>query len=40
VLAANGRSGGFSAPGGTATKLKLLRIENARRGAQPGLFDE
>jgi methylated-DNA-[protein]-cysteine S-methyltransferase len=40
VLAANGRSGGFSAPGGAATKLKLLRIENARRGRQPGLFDE
>jgi methylated-DNA-[protein]-cysteine S-methyltransferase len=32
VLAANGRSGGFSAPGGAVTKLQLLTIE----GAQPG----
>lgn len=29
VLAANG-TGGFSAPGGTATKLRLLAIEGAR----------
>jgi methylated-DNA-[protein]-cysteine S-methyltransferase len=38
VLAANGKTGGFSAPGGVATKLWLLSIE----GAQPGgatLFD-
>lgn len=27
VLAAGGRAGGFSAPGGTATKLRLLEIE-------------
>jgi methylated-DNA-[protein]-cysteine S-methyltransferase len=27
VLAAGGRSGGFSAPGGVATKLRLLRLE-------------
>jgi hypothetical protein len=27
VLAAHGRSGGFSARGGVATKLKLLRLE-------------
>jgi methylated-DNA-[protein]-cysteine S-methyltransferase len=39
VLAADGRSGGFSAPGGVSTKLRLLDIERARRGAQPGLFD-
>jgi methylated-DNA-[protein]-cysteine S-methyltransferase len=38
VLAADGRSGGFSAPGGIATKLRLLDIERARRGAQPDLF--
>lgn len=31
VLAAGGRAGGFSAPGGTVTKLRLLTIE----GAQP-----
>ena len=29
VLAANGKAGGFSAPGGVTTKLKLLRIEGA-----------
>lgn len=36
VLAAGGRAGGFSAGGGTATKLKMLEIERARFG---GLFD-
>jgi methylated-DNA-[protein]-cysteine S-methyltransferase len=30
VLAAKGGTGGFSAPGGTATKLRLLAIEGAR----------
>jgi methylated-DNA-[protein]-cysteine S-methyltransferase len=39
VLAAGGNLGGFSAPGGTATKLKLLRIERAEAAAQLGLFD-
>lgn len=29
ITAAAGRMGGFSAPGGTATKLKLLEIEGA-----------
>jgi methylated-DNA-[protein]-cysteine S-methyltransferase len=29
VVAANGRTGGFSAPGGVATKFKLLEIERA-----------
>src|SRR5262249_25431219 len=38
VLAANGRLGGFSAPGGTTTKLKLLRIEGADAAAQLELF--
>jgi methylated-DNA-[protein]-cysteine S-methyltransferase len=38
VLAAGGRSGGFSAEGGAATKLRMLEIERARIG-QPGLFD-
>jgi methylated-DNA-[protein]-cysteine S-methyltransferase len=32
VLAAGGKTGGFSAPGGIVTKLQLLTIE----GAQPG----
>jgi methylated-DNA-[protein]-cysteine S-methyltransferase len=39
VLAAGGRTGGFSAPGGTGTKLRLLEIEGARAGAIPTLFD-
>lgn len=32
ILAANGRTGGFSAPGGVSTKLKLLEIEGALSG--------
>ncbi len=39
IVAANGRTGGFSAPGGISTKMKLLEIERAQCGAQPGLFD-
>lgn len=39
VLAAGGRTGGFSAPGGVDTKLKLLSIERARTGEAPTLFD-
>lgn len=38
ILAAQGRSGGFSASGGVATKLRMLLIEQAQFGA-PGLFD-
>ena len=38
VLAAGGRPGGFSAPGGLATKLRMLELERARFGGQPGLF--
>jgi methylated-DNA-[protein]-cysteine S-methyltransferase len=38
VLAAGGKSGGFSAPGGRMTKLRLLAIENARVGDEPTLF--
>jgi methylated-DNA-[protein]-cysteine S-methyltransferase len=30
VLASEGKTGGFSAPGGTATKLRMLAIEGAR----------
>jgi methylated-DNA-[protein]-cysteine S-methyltransferase len=40
VLAAGGKAGGFSAPGGTRTKLHLLEIEGAPLGGEPGLFDE
>ena len=36
VLAANGRLGGFSAPGGTGTKRQLLAIERARPPSPPG----
>ena len=39
VLAAGGKAGGFSANGGTRTKLRLLQIEGALLGAGPGLFD-
>lgn len=39
VLGAGGRAGGFSAPGGLDTKRRLLEIERARIGDQPGLFD-
>ncbi len=38
VLAAKGRSGGFSAPGGVSTKLRLLEIEGARVAGIPTLF--
>lgn len=39
VLAAGKRSGGFSAGGGVATKLRMLQIEGAQLGEGPGLFD-
>ncbi|HWI10053.1 MAG TPA: methylated-DNA--[protein]-cysteine S-methyltransferase [Burkholderiaceae bacterium] len=39
VLAAGHRAGGFSAPGGARTKLRLLEIEGAPLGGTPGLFD-
>jgi methylated-DNA-[protein]-cysteine S-methyltransferase len=39
VLAAQGKSGGFSAPGGTATKFRMLAIEGARREDDSGLFE-
>ncbi len=38
VLAANGKSGGFSAPGGVSTKLRMLEIEGARAAGIPTLF--
>jgi methylated-DNA-[protein]-cysteine S-methyltransferase len=38
VLAAQGRSGGFSADGGARTKLRMLEIEGAQFGDAPGLF--
>ncbi len=42
ILAAGGGAGGFSATGGTRTKLRLLQIEGARLGGAgqgAGLFD-
>ena len=38
VTAAGGKLGGFSAPGGAATKLKLLVIEGAQAAGQADLF--
>jgi methylated-DNA-[protein]-cysteine S-methyltransferase len=39
VLAAGGGYGGFSAPGGVTTKLRLLDIERARPHDGPDLFE-
>lgn len=39
VLGAGNTGVGFSANGGVATKLKMLEIERAQLGGQPGLFD-
>jgi methylated-DNA-[protein]-cysteine S-methyltransferase len=39
VLAARSGGGGFSAEGGVATKLRMLQIEKAQLGREPGLFD-
>jgi methylated-DNA-[protein]-cysteine S-methyltransferase len=40
VLAAGGKTGGFSARGGVETKFRLLTIERARTSAEPSLFDD
>ena len=40
VLGADGKAGGFSAPGGVDTKMRMLALERARVGAEPGLFDD
>ena len=39
VMAAGGKTGGFSAPGGVRTKLRLLSIERAQPSG-PTLFDD
>lgn len=39
ILAAKSGAGGFSAPGGVNTKLRMLLAERARFGG-PGLFDD
>ena len=38
VLAAGGKSGGFSAEGGAVTKLRMLEIEGAQWGGTRSLF--
>ena len=40
IVAASGELGGFSAPGGTTTKRRLLTIEDARLDGDEDLFDE
>lgn len=40
VLAADGKTGGFSAGGGVTTKMRMLSIERARTDPAPGLFDD
>ena len=39
IIAASGELGGFSAPGGAATKRRLLMIEDARLDGADDLFD-
>ncbi len=39
VLAANGKTGGFSADGGVDTKMRMLTIEGAGKSTEPQLFD-
>jgi methylated-DNA-[protein]-cysteine S-methyltransferase len=39
VLAANGKTGGFSADGGVDTKMRMLTIEGAGKSTAPRLFD-
>ncbi|MFM9862031.1 MAG: methylated-DNA--[protein]-cysteine S-methyltransferase [Micropepsaceae bacterium] len=40
VLATGGKTGGFSAPLGLETKMKMLTIERAKLSDAPTLFDE
>ena len=40
ILAAGGKTGGFSAEGGVEIKLRILTIEKARTSAEPSLFDD
>ncbi len=40
VLASGGKTGGFSAPGGVATKARMLSIERAQLSDAPLLFDD
>lgn len=40
VLASGGKTGGFSAPLGLETKMKMLTIERAKLDDKPSLFDD
>jgi methylated-DNA-[protein]-cysteine S-methyltransferase len=40
ILAASGRTGGFSAPGGVTTKMRLLNVERAQGVEAPSLFGD
>jgi methylated-DNA-[protein]-cysteine S-methyltransferase len=40
VLAAGGKTGGFSAAGGLETKFRMLAIEHAKTDNEPSLFDD
>lgn len=40
VLGAGGRVGGFSAPGGVDTKMRLLELERAHAAREPALFSD
>jgi len=40
VLAAGGKTGGFSATGGVETKFRMLAIERAKTDNAPSLFDD
>lgn len=40
VLGAGGKAGGFSAPGGIETKMRMLTIERAKSGSGPSLFPD
>ncbi len=40
VLAAGGKTGGFSATGGVDTKFRMLALEGAKTDNAPSLFDE
>lgn len=40
VLGADGKTGGFSAPGAVDTKIRMLNLERAKVGSERGLFDD
>jgi methylated-DNA-[protein]-cysteine S-methyltransferase len=40
VVASGGKTGGFSAPGGVTTKMKMLTVERARTDPAPSLFGD